>query len=371
MSCAPQQRSVLTGLPRPAAEQPLFDEIRRQGFAAFPERMENYRRYQQGLRCETLDYSPVMLDIEGVSRCNFRCGMCQVSRWPDGRRADDMSFSDYKALLDSQPGLVEIKLQGMGEPLLAAETYFEMIRYARQRHLWVRSTTNGSLLHHDGNYKKLIDSDICEIQVSVDGASAGSFEAIRQGGKFEQVCDNCKQLHNYCLQVGKKRTRMWVVVQKENYNELEQVPALAAKLGFERLTLSLDLNDFGQPEWQQRNDRIDMHHQFTVARGRRLEQLGKACGVEVTFWFIDEKFELGDPQKLCPWPFQRVYISSDMRVVPCCMISNPEVFDLGDARDLDRVWNNVQLQAFRRRHLAGDIPQICRSCYAPNGKGSE
>lgn len=361
-ACSPQ-RSLLTALPRPSADRELYDEIRRQGFAAFPERLENYLRYQRGPRAEVLDYLPVMLDIEGVSRCNFRCGMCQVSQWPGGQRAGDMALADFQALLDSQPGLVEIKLQGMGEPLLAAETYFAMIRYARQRHLWVRSTTNGSLLHHQDNFKKLIDSDICEIQVSVDGASARSFETIRRGGRFDQVCDNCRLLNTYARQVGKMRTRMWVVVQKENFDELEQLPGLAAELGFKRLTLSLDLNGFGQEAWQQRNDSIDMQGRFTVERGRGLVQLGRECGVEVTFWFIDEKFDLGDPQKLCPWPFQRAYIASDLRVVPCCMVGTPEVVDLGDGRELTEVWNSKSYQVFRRQHLEGKLPRICRSCY--------
>jgi hypothetical protein len=29
-----------------------------------------------------VDYYPIKLDIENVSRCNFRCTMCAVSDWP-------------------------------------------------------------------------------------------------------------------------------------------------------------------------------------------------------------------------------------------------------------------------------------------------
>lgn len=359
----------LTALPRPSADPILFSQVREQGFALYPERLENYNRYLQGNRAEVLDYLPVILDIENVSRCNYRCSMCQVSRWPGHKRASDMSFDDFRALIDSQPGLTEIKLQGMGEPLLGGDTYFQMIRHARQRHLWVRSTTNASLLHHADNFKKLIDSDICEMQISIDGATRETFESIRQGSSFRRVVDNCVQLHRYASAVGRMRTRMWTVVQRANFPELDLLPSLAADLGFERLTLSLDLNDFGQQEWKQRNDLIDMHREFTLERARQLEELGRACGVEVTFWFIDRKYELQDPAKLCPWPFQRAYISSDMRVVPCCMISNPEVVDLGDARSLSAVWNAEPMRAFRRMHLKGEIPTICASCYQGVGDG--
>jgi pyrroloquinoline quinone biosynthesis protein E len=45
------------------------------------------------------------------------------------------------------------------------------------------------------------------------------------------------------------------------------------------------------------------------------------------------------------------------------MIANPEIVDLGDARQLSAMWNGPKLQAFRRAHLQGNIPPECRSCY--------
>ena len=85
----------------------------------------------------------------------------------------------------------------MGEPLLAANDFIEMIKYARQRHLWVRSTVKTSLLHIKDHYRKLIDSDICEIQISIDGATKDVYETIRVGRKFNMVTRNCKLLNEY------------------------------------------------------------------------------------------------------------------------------------------------------------------------------
>ena len=70
----------------------------------------NYRKYKKYHRQQgKVDYLPIKLDIEPVSRCNFRCKMCQVSGWHKGKRADDMRFSDFKKLIDKQLGLVEKK----------------------------------------------------------------------------------------------------------------------------------------------------------------------------------------------------------------------------------------------------------------------
>ena len=351
------------GLPAPSADMALYNSILEAGFAAFPERLANWQRFKAVQRGEMIDHLPVKLDVEHVSRCNYRCTMCQVSDWPKMTRAADMTVDDFKALIDQQIGVVEVKLQGMGEPLLAAESFFEMIRYARSRHIWVRATTNGSLLHLKDNYKELVESDICEIQVSIDGAQPETYEAIRRGGKFDRVAENCRLLNAYAAQDGRERTRMWGVVQKGNLDDLALFPKAAADMGFKRLTLSLDLTGWGQENWQTNNEALDAHDLLPVGRAMAMVEEGRRLGVEVTFWAIDSKYDWDEPKHLCPWPFERAYIASDMRVVPCCMIANPEVLDMGDARDLTGVWNGAPMAAFRKAHLDGRIPDVCRSCY--------
>ena len=355
--------SRFRSLPTPQRDRALYRATLAAGFAAYPEREQNYRRFQAAERGERLDYLPIQLDIENVSRCNFRCTMCQVSDWPKMQRAGDMSFEDYKALLDEQYGVIDVKLQGMGEPMLAGETYFRMIEYARARHLWVRSTVNGSLLHLRENYKRLIDSDISETQISIDGATEATFEKIRRGGKFKRVMANTALLNAYARDAGRLRTRLWAVVQKDNFDELELFPKLAADHGFERLTLSINLNDWGQARWREVNDTVDMTTDFEVPRAERLLELGRRHGVEVTFWCVDERYDPAVPEKLCPWPFERLYVASDMRAVPCCVIANPDTYDLGDARRLSRVWHSDAMVEFRRAHLEGRIPEVCLSCY--------
>ena len=357
---------ALRTLPRPAPDRAFYDATLEAGFRNFPRRRENYLKYEAARRGEVVDHAPIRLDIENVSRCNYHCTMCQVSDWPGLKRAEDMSLADFRQLLDDQYGVVEIKLQGMGEPFMGT-CYAEMIADARARDIWVRSTTNGSLLHLDDNYRRVIDADICELQVSIDVASRETYEAIRRGGRFERVTENCRLLNRYARDVHRKRTRMWTVVQQGNYQELRRFPALAADLGFERLTLSLDLNDWGQDRWRAVNDPLDVHRRLDAPLAQELIEAGQARGVEVTFWVIDEKYDTDEPSHLCPWPFERTYVSSDLRIVPCCMIANPQIVDLGDARALDAMWNGPKLQAFRRAHLRGTIPPECRSCYKQQG----
>lgn len=356
-------QSRIIPLPLPSPDREFYNRVIQSGFARFPEREKNFKIYKSSARGPELNYLPVKMDIENVSRCNFRCTMCQVSDWPKMTRAADMRFEDFETLLLSQYGLVEIKIQGMGEPLLAADSFFKMIRLARARDLWVRTTTNASLLHIKENYKELVDSDVCETQVSIDGASAETYEAIRRNASFDRMVENVQLLNNYAESRNMLRTRMWVVLQKANIHEVELFPKLAAELGFNRLTISLDLNDWGSNRWKAQNDLVDVQNVFDLNRALSLVETSRKLGVELTYWYIDRKYSPKSPESLCPWPFERLYIGSDMRTVPCCMIANPDVYELGDATALSTVWNSEKIKDFRLAHLTGKIPSVCQSCY--------
>lgn len=349
-------------LPLPFPDPELFASTMNAGFAAYPERKVNYDQFKSSEPSDKPAYVPVKMDIENVSRCNFNCPLCLVSEWPKKKRADDMAFGDFKHIIDEQYGLTEIKLQGVGEPLLG-DRFADMIAYARQKHIWVRSTTNASLLHVNDLYKRVIEADICELQVSVDGATKGTYESVRPGGHFERVTENCRLLNRYGNDRGRKRSRMWVVVQQKNIHELEALVSLAADLGFERLSFSMDVNDWARESFSHIKDDAHVKYGMTQSRGEALVATGNKEGVAVTFWHVFNKYEAGKKGRLCPWPFERAFISSDLRVVPCCMICDPRVLDLGDGRDFHAVWKSESYRTFRKAHVTGDIPKVCRSCY--------
>ena len=256
----PSTRERLMALPKPepSAGTAAYNRERELALAFSEPRRANYEIYQRSRRVKTakLDYLPIKLDIENVSRCNFRCTMCQVSDWHKGTRAKDLPVECFKRIIDEQYGLVEIKLQGMGEPLLQRDDFFEMVRYARASHIWVRTTTNASLLHLRNNYQKLVDADPNEIQISIDGATKETFEGIRRQSDFEQVIENCITINKYCREKNVRRTKMWVVVQKQNVHEAHQLLDLAHRAGFEDLVYSIDLNFWGQQSWQATNTAV-------------------------------------------------------------------------------------------------------------------
>jgi len=346
--------------PIPAGGIDCYNRERELCLSLNEKKQENYKKYLLGKKDKSiLDYLPIKLDVENVSRCNFRCQMCQVSEWDKGKRAEDMSFDYFKNLIDEQYGVVELKIQGMGEPTLGRDEYYKMIRYARNQHIWVRTVTNASLLHKSENYKKIIDSGVNELQISIDGSTKEVFEKIRHKANFEKVVENCKLVNCYAEKIGKQVTKMWTVVQKDNIHQLDDLVELAAKLHFPSMVFSFDLGDWGQSDWT----KINLTYQSNTIdyqQGVKLIEKGKKLGVEVYFWYLDLKY---DNKNICPWPFERAYVSSDMKIVPCCMVATPEVESLGNAKDFSKDWNCKKYQEFRERHISESVPDYCKSCY--------
>lgn len=353
--------------PEPAAGTPYYQQQRDLAVNYEPRRQENYQRYLRWKReGGAIDFLPIKLDIENVSRCNFKCQMCVVTDWHKGKRAEDMTIEGYKSLLDEQYGLIEIKLQGIGEPFMMGDAYIEMVRYAREKQIWVRSTTNASLLHLRDNYKKIIDADINELQISVDGADAETFEKIRRGSVFDRVAANIKLVNAYQREKGVDRTKMWTVVQRDNEHQLERLVDFAAELGFTNQVFMVNLIDWGMDKWHDTNSQITVENSLDPSRLFALIGRGEKLGVKVRFWSASDKYSSKKRETMCQWPFERAYVGSDMRVVPCCMIGNPDVFEIGASmrgKSFTEVWQSKEYDDFRQAHLKGDIPQVCRNCY--------
>lgn len=345
----------------PEPHQFTYRSMRYRAFVENPNRLKNYILAENEVYSEKVSFLPYIIDVEPNSRCNFRCIMCQVSDWERGQRARDMKLEEFKELIDNNPQLIEIKLQGMGEPLLHKD-FVKMIEYASERNIWVRTVVNGSLLHVRNHVERLIDSGVGEIQASVDGANKEVFEAVRRNSNFERVVENFTSLNRYANKKDRPYTRMWVVLQRQNRHQIFDFVELAKKMEFKRLTFSLSLGDWGQGIWKERKSVMQVMS-FTEEEEEQLLETAKDNDIDISIWNISNKYSPESLDSLCAWPFTRTLISSDMKVGPCCMIGNPDIAAFGDGNDIAKTWNGKEYRDFRRNHIQGKIPKFCENCY--------
>jgi MoaA/NifB/PqqE/SkfB family radical SAM enzyme len=154
-----------------------------------------------------------------TERCNSRCISCDY--WRNGK--SDVTAESVAAWL---PDLLELETQVVlisgGEPLLNPHwtEIAEMLRHAGIR-LWLL-TSGLSLAKHAARVSRLFES----LTVSLDGADAASYLAIRGVDAFEQVCKGIRAATSVGLPPSIR-----VTVQRGNYRQLPELVALAKRLG--------------------------------------------------------------------------------------------------------------------------------------------
>ncbi len=262
---------------------------------------------------------PLHVDIELSSRCNLSCAMCFHSQ---GKfKKQDMEEDLARLILEEISDKVySIKLNWRGEPTLY-EKLPEIIKYAKGLGIReVQMNTNGILIKSE-LAKGLVDSGLDRIIYSVDGHLARTYESVRQGAKYDQILNSIFCLLEY--KKGCKKPKPFVRVQMcskpEDYEERDSFKRLWSKYPV----------DISILDWQDRfaQTEIDL-----------------------------DKFS-------CFQPWQRLTISSEGNVYPCCA-DWKEDYNLGNIKNLslEEIWMGKKVYNIRERIKTKNIEKPCSLC---------
>jgi MoaA/NifB/PqqE/SkfB family radical SAM enzyme len=176
--------------------------------------------------------------IEPTARCNLMCHTCIRNSWDEAMGNMDIKVFD-KLINDLKEfeSLQTIMFGGFGEPTYHKD-FLYMVERAKSLGVEVEIITNGTLLNSDMQ-KALMERKVDRIWVSFDGTSAGKFEGIREGAKFNRVVDNLKGLKalnrksEHPIEIG-----IAFVAMKSNLDELNNINSLARKVGANYVSIS-------------------------------------------------------------------------------------------------------------------------------------
>lgn len=322
---------------------------------------------------------PNFVQIEPVGQCNLRCRMCPIQFREDGGPGKPpafMAFADFCRIIDQFPELTELHLQGLGEPLMHLY-FFDMVRYAVDRGIRVSTNTNLTILTEE-RAEECVKSGLHVMHVSIDGASAQTYEAIRVKAHFDKVLRNLRRLMQAKrrLESDVPEVKLVCVVMRENLAELPMVVRLAHDEGIRAVSVQHLCHDFGESSLpakyaSMRNfiesqtllneDPTRVETYFNEAR-----TVAARLGVALRLPNIKPRTHPpGTPGRArCDWPWRGSYISYDGHAMPCCMVATPDRINFGNVGhdDVEAVWNNDAYNAFRNRLDSDNPPEICRSC---------
>lgn len=320
---------------------------------------------------------PVCLYLETTNRCNLLCQHCPRT-FASVERPADLSFEQMKMIVDQVPNLKQAVLHGIGEPLINKELP-QMIRYLKDRDVYVLFNSNGTLLYAHVQ-RQLIDSGLDEYRISLDAADAETFAKVRGLPRFDMIVKNSCEFVTLKERLGVDHptVSLWLVGLKETLDQLSAFVRLAHDMGIAEVYLQrmVYFDDEQDGQGIARADQalfgsINGDEARLVEEAHRLaDELGiafhasGATSPEQSLMPRDE----GRPWSLCRRPWTLMYITANGNVLPCCLAPFAERdYDsliLGNVfeRPLMDIWNDYLYQKFRSELVSDNPPHACKNC---------
>ncbi|PVX23332.1 MAG: radical SAM/SPASM domain-containing protein, partial [Candidatus Bathyarchaeum sp.] len=175
-------------------------------------------------------HAPFLVVWNFTYKCNLKCKHCYSNSGAETKT--ELSTEEALKVVDqiADFGATSLAFSG-GEPLMRKD-FFEIARHAVDSGLYVSLATNGTLLTEE-NVKKLKETGVHYVEVSVDGANAKTHDFFRgKDGAFEQTMQGLKN----CLDK-KICTCIAITGTKNNLKEIPAVLEMAENMGIDRFTL--------------------------------------------------------------------------------------------------------------------------------------
>lgn len=324
---------------------------------------------------------PKSLQVEVTGSCNLRCRMCLVRYRPALGRSASMPFETFRRLLDELPEVRDVTLQGLGEPLLAPDL-FRMVAYCRERGITVGFNTNATLLTRAAG-ARLIESGPDWLHISLDGASAETYEFVRDGARWEvverHVTGFTALMRERCAV--RPELSLVMVLMQRNLQELPAVVERAARWGIPRVfvqNLSHDFSD-APPEayaaiagYVEAQSVAGLPREAVETVFEQARDVAACEGVHLRLPSLDRRpsrARVNGTPVGCDWPWRAAYVGYEGTVQPCCMVMGSDRAALGSLRESSfrQVWDGEAFQRFREGLINGNPHPVCRGCSAYRG----
>ena len=288
--------------------------------------------------------APLTVLIEVVSVCNLRCHFC-----PTGDVKLTKETGKFRGLIDLElfrkviadinalPTRVKaLHLHKDGEPLMHPKFCDMVLEAKRSANIEkVETTTNGTLLNPELN-RRLVDSGIDRIKISVYGLSTDSLKANTKANvDFDEYVENIADLYSR-----KKNTKLYIKIMEEGLSEEEKQKFLAT---------------FGNIA-----DVVFFEHCVDNWPDFNFDEEGTLIASDIGI--LGQKIR--PYKKVCPQPFFNFTVCADGRVTACCADWQVKLV-VGDIRhtSLIDIWNGKEFEDVRLMMLRGE-----RACHSLCGK---
>jgi len=322
-------------------------------------------------RPEKVVTMPYYFVVGTTTACPLNCIMC--SRASVITEASRLGFAEYKQLIDTIRPL-RVSVGDLGESLLDPDLD-QKIRYTKEKGAVIDVVT--SYVVSNFAPRALIETGLDLLKVSIDGATAETYEAIR-GPYFETALKHTREIIELRKKLGSRTPYVFLqfVILRYNYKEIVDYVRLAAEIGADGIDyrpLLLDvalegrerlIGDMAAEEVYSLLQEADrLAHTLHIRTNARI--LTRSTLRHHWALYNGAKSKPHD-LKRCILPWYSTYVAADGGVYGCCILRFRGDGLLGNIHESDfaSIWNGEAYQEFRSKMRAGHSPfQACYSCY--------
>lgn len=297
---------------------------------------------------------PIRMVIDTGNICQLRCPLCPTGLGRTTREKSFMDLESFKKIIDEAGEyLCEVDLYNWGEPFLNKDLS-KMIRYAKNAGIKVSLNANLNLLKEEWMHE-IVEAQLDQLTVSIDGASQETYSKYRIGGNFDIVLNNLKKLIEVRKQHKSKYPHItWqFLVMSHNEEEIEKCKKMAHEIGVDEVYL--------------RPMRCDMGTELLMSDQEKVESIKNWLPSQEKYSRYNYKTkQKKNPLAKCLFQTTTMVVNPNGSVSPCCGVYD-EKWDFGNAlKDgVFRVWNNETYVAARKAVLDKDTSNpdlICTHC---------
>ena len=290
--------------------------------------------------------APVNVTWEVTYACNLSCIHCLSDS--GSKRNGELTTEECLQVIDSLAAIKVFQFNiGGGEPFMRPD-FLDLMDYAHQKGMVTCISTNGTLI--DQEIARRLDNKLVYIQVSLDGATAESNDAIRGPGSFDRALQALQHLRQRDIEVS-----INTVLTRRSYPELARLVELAASFGAKLRISRFRPSGRGKHSWSDLN--LD-REQLMAFSGWLSDNLTVSTGDSFFSVATEERRSLG--LNMCGACKLTCCLSPTGHVYPCAFLQEAE-FRAGKLPESSfaTIWQDSPVfHSFRRLEI-----KSCENCY--------
>lgn len=286
---------------------------------------------------------PTSLNIEINNTCNHRCIFCDYhgKYAPISIKPEVMDFQTVKAIMEQAYSLgigkKELGFYLSGEPFVHKELE-RIIKCAKDIGFEYTFLTTNGVLATPERMRKVIDAGLDSIRYSVNAADSASYEDIHGKNDFNNVVENIRYMDQYLKETNKEiATSLSCVITKKTDGIQDKIRELFGKYVDDILFIPVMVNKLICDE-----------------------------AVKKEWWLMDDSKAVINQDFICSMLFNTMYITPDLKVIPCCEFPGKNIcfYDLKKDFNLVHAWYSKEYTRYRNIFLkkADDTGTVCENC---------